>query len=197
MKILGLTGSIGMGKSTASKLLRRLHVPTHSSDDAVHELLSPRGRAFHAVVSAFPECYDLRTKTINREILGKIVFSDANKKKQLEKILHPLVQSSQQKFILKARRMGLKRVALDIPLLFETGAMHRVHKIITVTAPFFMQKMRVLKRVGFHEQKFYHILKTQVPDQIKRKLSDYVVPTGLGQARVFQSLQKILKRMDK
>jgi dephospho-CoA kinase len=197
MKILGLTGSIGMGKSTASKLLRRLHVPTHSSDDAVHELLSPHGEAFHAVIQQFPEAYDSKTKKIDRQKLGQIVFVNAQKRRVLENILHPLVQKSQQKFILKARRMGIKCVALDIPLLFETNAMHRVHKIITVTAPFFVQKLRVLNRTGFHEQKFYHILKTQMPDRLKQKLSDFVVPTGLGQAHVFGSLQKILERIGK
>ena len=194
MKILGLTGSIGMGKSTAAKLLRRLSVPTHSSDEAVHQLLSPKGAAFSAVISAFPDVLNKKTKTIDRAKLGEIIFTDPSKRRVLEAILHPLVQQSQQKFIYASRRMGAKLVVLDIPLLFETNAMHRMHKIMTVTAPFLVQKARVLKRPGFSEQKFYHILKTQMPDQVKKKLSDFVVPTGLGQASVIFALRKILKK---
>ncbi len=193
MKILGLTGSIGMGKSTASRLLRRLSVPTHSSDDAVHELLSPKSPVFKDIITLFPSCYDARQKQIDRAALAKIVFADPQKRRDLEQILHPLVQQSQQKFLAKARRMRVPIVALDIPLLFETGAMNRVHKIITVTAPFFVQKLRVLSRAGFHEQKFYHILKTQMPDRMKQKLSDFVVPTSLGQSQTIRSLRRILR----
>lgn len=193
MKIFGLTGSIGMGKSTASRLLRRLRVYTHSSDEAVHALLSPHGKAFRDVALKFPEAWDRKTHTINRKILGDIVFASPQKKAILEGILHPLVQASQAEFVRRARRIGARAVALDIPLLFETGAQTRVQKVITVTAPHFVQRHRVLKRAGYSEQKFDKILRTQMPDQLKRKLSDHVVHTGLGQNFTLRQLQKILK----
>jgi dephospho-CoA kinase len=195
MKVIGLTGSIGMGKSVASSLLRRLGIPVHDSDAAVHELLSPGGAAFTTVSLAFREAWDRKRKVIDRKKLGEIVFADEEARRRLEAILHPLVWRAQKKFLLKARRMGLKKVALDIPLLFETGAERKCDAVITVSAPFLVQKQRVLRRPGMNEKKFFAILSRQLPDIQKRRLSDIVVETGIGRAFTLTSLKKALRKL--
>jgi dephospho-CoA kinase len=197
MIILGLTGSIGMGKSTAAKMLYLLGVPVHSSDSAIHRALEPRGEAFETIARTFPECWNSKTHTINRAILGDIVFKDAEKKQKLERILHPIAQVSQQRFVADMRRMGKKIVCLDIPLLFETGAETRVDCVICVTAPYDIQKRRVLSRPNMTMDKFLAILNAQMPDIQKQALSDYVVPTGRGYAVTFQGLRKILQDIRK
>ncbi len=193
MKVIGLTGSIGMGKSMTASLLRNLGVAVHDSDAAVHEALSPRGGAFRDVVKAFPSVLNKRTNTLDRKALGEIVFADPAKRKTLEAIVHPHVWASQQAFIRKSRRMGLKTVVLDIPLLFETGADLRCDKVICVTAPSFLQRQRVLRRPGMDEQRFQGILRNQVPNSEKRRRSHYTVPTGLGRAFTLNALRKIFK----
>lgn len=182
-----------MGKSSTARLLRRLGVFVFSSDDAVHELLSPRGRAFETVALLFPEAWDKKKHIINRKILGDIVFHNPQKRQQLEGILHPLVRQAQDEFMRQARRKNVKKIALDIPLLFETGAQMRVHKIMTVTAPAFIQQARVLKRPHMTQNKFNTILKQQMPDGLKRLLSDHVIKTGLGHAFVLRQLKKIIR----
>ena len=194
MKIYGLTGSIGMGKSSTTRLLRQLRVHSFSSDEAVHELLSPKGRAFETVALLFPEAWDKKNHVINRQILGEIIFKDAQKRQVLEGVLHPLVVWSQREFIKRARRMGLKKIVLDIPLLFETGAQARVDKTISVTAPYFLQRARVLCRPHFTSEKFDKILKQQMPDRVKRLLSDKIIHTGLGRAFVMQQLKQFLRK---
>lgn len=195
MKVIGLTGSIGMGKSVASSLLRRLGIPVHDSDAAVHELLSPGGAAFTTVSLAFREAWDRKRKVIDRKKLGEIVFADEEARRRLEAILHPLVWRAQKKFLLKARRMGPKKVALDIPLLFETGAERKCDAVITVSAPFLVQRQRVLRRPGMNEKKFFAILSRQLPDIQKRRLSDIVVETGIGRAFTLTSLKKALRKL--
>ena len=192
MKVIGLTGSVGMGKSVAASLLRRMGVAVHDSDAAVHELLSPRGKAFTAVAVAFPETWDARNRLIDRRKLGDIVFKDPAKKQKLEALLHPLVQQSQMQFIAKARRMGLKKVVLDIPLLYETYAEKRCDAVMVVSAPYFLQRRRVLSRQNMTEEKFFAILAAQVPDFIKRRRADVVIPTGLGRAFTYLRLKKFI-----
>lgn len=194
MKIFGITGSIGMGKSTTARLLRRMGVVTHFSDDAVHDLLLPKGKAYHLVLKFFPDALNVKTGRIDRKILGQIVFKSPEKRMVLEKILHPLVQWSQGEFIKKARRMGLKKVALDIPLLYETGAQRRVDRVLVATAPKFVQRLRVLARAGYDDRKLDAILKTQIPDHVKRKMADDVLPTGLGQADTYRRLKIFLRK---
>lgn len=192
MNILGLTGSIGMGKSAAARFLRRLHVPTHESDDAVHRALMPGGRAFEEVAVTFPEAWEKKTHTINRQKLGELVFSSSEKREELESILHPVARMSQEKFIRDQSRKGQKIVCLDIPLLFETGAENRVDHVLVVSAPFEVQRRRVLSRAGMTEEKFLSILNAQMPDEEKRARADYVVPTGMGYHMTFQTLKKII-----
>ena len=193
MKIIGLTGSIGMGKSVTATLIRHMGIAVHDSDAAVHQALSPRGGAFSDVIKNFPSVYDKKRKQIDRAALGKIIFNDADQKNLLEKIVHPQVWKSQKDFVRAAKARGDKQVVLDIPLLFETGADVKCDKVICVTAPYFMQKQRVLGRPGMTEARFKAILANQMPDLEKRRRADFVIQTGMGRAHTLRELKKIFK----
>lgn len=194
MKVFGLTGSIGMGKSVVASMLRQKGIPVFDSDKAVHELLSPKGAAFTLVARHFPAAWNTKKHVIDRQKLGQIVFADTIARKRLESILHPLITQMQFRFMLKGRRMGLKRLALDIPLLFETGGERKCDAVLCVTSPHFIQRLRVLRRPGMTDSRFQSILAQQWPDRTKRRLADAVLPTGLGRAATLQQLNKILSR---
>lgn len=193
MIVFGLTGSIGMGKSTAAAMLKRMRVPVHDSDAEVRFQLSSHGQAFEEVAVTFPECWDKKHHLIRRNILADIVFNDSRQREVLESILHPYVRMAQQQFIKTARIFGQNKVVLDIPLLYETGAQGRVDHVIVVTAPHFIQRQRVLSRPNIDEELFEKILQTQVPDATKRAMADYVVHTGLGHAHTYNGLKKIIE----
>lgn len=195
MIVIGLTGSIGMGKTTAANMLTRLGCPVHDSDAAVHAALAPGGAGFEETAVTFPECWDKRKHVIRRDVLAEIVFADTDKKAELEEILHPIVRREQRSFLKKQKTMGRKIVALDIPLLFETGAENHMDWTICVTAPYFMQRRRVLSRPGMDEDRFYAIINAQMPDVEKRARADFIVHTGLGYAHTFESLKNILKEI--
>ncbi len=210
MIVLGLTGSIAMGKSTAGAMLMRLGIPVHDSDAAVHEFLSSACEANTNVRAAFPyhtypKVYDKKIKggkyagvrPLNRKALGKIVFSDDQKREELEGILHPYVQESQQSFIHAQKMLGKDIVALDIPLLFETDAEKRVDYVINVSAPAFIQRARVMARPNMNEEKLHAILARQLPDGEKSARADFVVHTGLGRAHTMRQLRKILLELQK
>ena len=192
MIIFGLTGSIGMGKSTAASILRRMGIPVHDSDAEVRRLMGPKGKAFEEVAVSFPESWDKKNYAIRRDALADIIFQDDDKREELEAILHPYVRQAQQAFIRKCQKMDLDRVVLDIPLLFETGADKRVDCTIVVTAPDFIQRQRVLSRPNMDEELFESILDKQIPDRVKRARADFVVQTGLGLAHTYQSLKSIV-----
>lgn len=196
MKIIGLTGSIGMGKSVAAALLRSLGLPVHDSDAVAHGLLAPYGKAFMIVARTFPDAWDSKTHLIDRRKLGEIVFNDSWEKHRLESIIHPLIWESQRNFVLQARRNGFENVVFDIPLLFETGADARCDVVMCVTAPYFVQRQRVLSRPGMTEEKFFAILNAQMPDQEKRRRADAVIPTGLGRAHTLQAIKNFLTRIE-
>jgi len=191
MIVLGLTGSVGMGKSTAALMLRRLGVAVHDSDGAVHRLLAPKGAAVAAVAAAFPGVQS-REGGFDRAQLGARVFADPAALRRLERILHPLVRQSQQRFLARARARRLRLVVLDIPLLFETGGTRRCDEVVVVSAPAFLQRARVLARPGMSEARFSAILAQQVPDAHKRRRADHVVPSGLGRAVTFRRLKRIV-----
>jgi len=195
MMVVGLTGSIGMGKSTAGDMLRQMGVPVHDSDAAVHEALGPDGCAVAAVAAAFPGSYDPKTNSIDRKKLGGVVFPDPAKKKQLEDIIHPVVRDMQQRFIRAMQARNVKIIVLDIPLLYETGAEKRLDKVIVVSCPAFMQRQRVMSRPGMTEEKFQAILASQIPDPEKRRRADYVAQTGLGRAYTHRVLKKIIHEL--
>ncbi|MBN9232814.1 MULTISPECIES: dephospho-CoA kinase [Phyllobacteriaceae] len=174
MIVLGLTGSIGMGKSTAAKMFAEAGVPVHDSDEAVHRLYA--GKAAPLVEAAFPGV--TRDGTVDRALLGQRVLGDAAALKTLEAIIHPLVRADADAFLARHRAAGAQLAVLDIPLLFETGGRNRVDKVVVVSAAAAAQRERVLSRPGMAEEKFAAILAKQVPDAEKRRMADYVVDTG-------------------
>lgn len=193
MIVLGITGSIGMGKSTLAAMLEGMGVAVHNSDTAVHEALSPGGAAFEEVAVTFPDAWDKKTHTIDRKKLGAIVFQDEKKRRALEAIVHPAVWESQAKFLSQQKRLGRTVAALDIPLLYETGAEKRVDYVLVASAPYLIQRRRVLARPNMSEEKFAAINAMQMPDHEKRARADYIVETGLGLAHSRRKLQSILR----
>jgi dephospho-CoA kinase len=197
MIVIGITGSIGMGKSTVADMLRQEGIPVHESDAEVHHLLSRDETAKLAVGAAFPyfehpQIYKGKNKDIDRAALGEIVFSNDSKRETLEGILHPLVRLGQQKFLREAQKTNAKIAALDIPLLFETGGDQFVDITLVASAPYFVQRERVLARPGMTEEKFHAILQRQMPDAEKCARADFVVHTGLSRAETMKEIKKIL-----
>jgi dephospho-CoA kinase len=176
MIVLGLTGSIGMGKSTTAKMFAEAGVPVHDSDEAVHRLYA--GKAAPLVEAAFPGT--VAGGVVDRAKLGARVLGDAAALKRLEAIIHPLVRADADAFLARHRNAGAPIVVLDIPVLFETGGRNRVDKVVVVTAPAETQRERVLARPGMTEEKLDSILARQVPDVEKRRQADFVVDTGQG-----------------
>ncbi len=191
MIVIGLTGSIGMGKSTVAQQFAELGAKICSADALVHELLANDSGVFTEVKEHFPQA--IEDGKISRGLLGRIVFSDAAKRRQLEAILHPRVQAAENHFIEKNRELGTKLVVLDIPLLFETGGQVRCDATVVVSAPAFIQRLRVMRRQGMTRAKFLSILQNQMPDKEKRKCADFVVATGLGKAHSFRQVKRIMK----
>lgn len=178
MIIVGLTGSIGMGKSTVAKMFVEEGAPVFDSDAAVHALYAPGGAAVAPVEAAFPGV--TKDGAIDREALSKRVLGDAAAIKQLEQIVHPLVRQAQMHFLQSNRDAGTPVVVLDIPLLFEGGGAALVDKTVVVSAPAEAQRKRVLARPGMTAEKFESILARQVPDAEKRARADFVIDTGVG-----------------
>lgn len=190
MVILGLTGSIGMGKSTAAKMFRRLGVPVFDSDKIVHQLMGPGGAALAEVGAAFPGV--VRDGAVDRQRLGKLVFGDGEKLARLEAIIHVKVGDRRQSFL---RQVGLRRIPLvvfDVPLLFETGGEVACDATVLVSAPPFVQAGRVLARDGMTEEKFAAILRRQMPDREKRRRADFIVLTGRGKRETLRHLTRIV-----
>jgi dephospho-CoA kinase len=188
--VLGITGSIGMGKSTAAAMLRDMGIPVHDADAAVHALLARGGKATAAVSKAFPGTRNAEGG-IDRQALGRIVFADPAQKKRLEDILHPMVRAESDAFV-SAMSAAHDVVALDIPLLFEVGGENRVDAVVCVSAPPEVQRARVLARPGMTPEKFSRILAGQLPDAEKRRRADYVVETDKGFDDMRAQLEKIV-----
>ncbi len=197
MIILGLTGSIGMGKTTAAGMLRYLGLPVYDSDAAVHRLLGQGGRAVAAIGKAFPGVVE--DGAVNRKALGERVFGDPEALKNLEAIVHPLVREVQESFLKRAAARREKIVVLDVPLLFETDGDDVCDAVIVVSAPRFLQEARVLARGGMTRERLAAVLARQLLDSAKRHRADFVVPSGLGRALTYRRLKEIatLLRPDK
>jgi dephospho-CoA kinase len=180
MVIVGLTGSIGMGKSTAAKMLREMGVPVYDADAAVHALQAPEGAALPGIEAAFPGV--VKAGVLDRQALGARVFGNKAALRQLEAIVHPLVGQRQKAFLRRAALAGEKLVVLDIPLLFEGLGERRVDATLVVSAPAFLQRRRVMARPGMTAEKLDGILRQQVPDALKRRKASVIIPTGLGLA---------------
>jgi len=195
MMIVGLTGSIGMGKSTAAKMLRQMGVPVYDADANVHAVQAKGGAALPAIEAAFPGV--VKDGVLDRQALGARVFGNKPALRRLEAIVHPLVAQQQRLFVRQAARRGEPVVVLDIPLLFEGMGERRVDGVLVVSAPAFLQRQRVMARPGMTAEKFAGILRQQVPDPVKRRKATVVIPTGLGLAPTRRALAKAVRSLMK
>jgi len=186
MRVVGLTGSIGMGKSTAAQALRSLGIPIHDADAEVHRLLREDRATIAEVAAAFPGV--ARDGAIDRTELGRRVFGDAAGLRRLEAILHPRVRAAEVRFLRRARGAGAPLVVLDVPLLLETGGEARCDAVVVVSAPAFVQAARVLHRRGMTRERLAAILARQLPDAAKRRRADFVIPTGLDRRTSLRAL---------
>ena len=189
--VIGLTGSIGMGKSTAAAMLRRKGLPIFDADATVHQLMGVGGSAVAAVEEAFPGV--VKNGAVDRPELGKRVFGDSAKLKQLERILHPRVGQAERAFLASVARQRLPMAVRDVPLLFETGGEKRCDATIVVSAPAHIQASRVLARPGMTMERLEQIRSKQMPDAKKRQRADFVVPTGLGKRVTWDALGRVLR----
>ena len=188
MIVLGLTGSIGMGKSTTARMFVEQGVPVHDSDEAVHRLYA--GAAAPLVEAAFPGT--TRDGVVDRALLAARILGDADAIRRVEAIVHPLVRADADAFLARARASGAPIAVLDIPLLFETGGRGRVDKVVVVTAPAEVQRQRVLARPGMTEEKVRAILARQVPDAEKRRLADFIVDSSQGMEAARDQVRAII-----
>lgn len=190
MKIIGLTGSIGMGKSTTAAMFREAGVPVYDADAAVHDLYDQGGAAVGPVGEAFPGV--VKDGRVDREALRQRVLGDADALKRLNGIVHPLVGEDRVGFFKAAEEVGADLVVLDIPLLFETNGHERVDYVVVVSAPPEMQRERVLARPGMTPQRLDAILAQQTPDAEKRARAHFVVDTGQGLAHAREQVFHII-----
>ena len=191
MYILGLTGSIGMGKSFAALVFRRLGVPVHDADAAVHRLLARGGGAVAEVEAAFPGV--VSGGAVDRQALAKRVFDNPVALAKLESLLHPKVRAQARAFLRKQARRRRPVVVLDIPLLFETGGESLCDAVVVVTAPASVQRARVLSRPGMTRDRFEAILAKQMSDSEKRRRADFVVQTGRSKGHTLRNLRAIVR----
>jgi dephospho-CoA kinase len=189
MLILGLTGSIGMGKSATAALFRAEGIRVHDADAAVHALY--RGAAAPLIEAAFPGC--VTNGVVDRAALGAQVLGDAAALKRLEAIVHPLVGGVRDRFLAEARAAGASVVVLDIPLLFETGGNRAVDAVVLVSAPETVQKERVLARPGMTPAKLAAILAKQMPDADKRRRSHFIIDTSRGHDAAAVQVRALLR----
>ena len=194
MFVLGLTGSIAMGKSTASQTFRSFGVPVFDADAAVHRLFAPGGAALGPVGAAFPGCADTGGG-IDRAALGRQVFGVAGARARLAASANPLVRPAPGGFL--ARGGGARRplAVLDIPLLYETGGERMVDAVAVVSAPAYLQAQRVLRRKGMSADRLAAIRHRQTPDVEKRRRADFVIPTGLDRRRSVRAIARLLERV--
>ncbi|MCT8000979.1 dephospho-CoA kinase [Sphingomonas sanguinis] len=191
MIVLGLTGSIGMGKSTVAQMFRDEGVPVFDADACVHELQGPDGRLVAAIETAFPGTTD--SGGVNRAALGRAVLGDDSAMRRLEAIVHPAVQTERAAFL--ARHAASPLVVVDVPLLFETGGDKAVDKTLVVSAERAVQEARVLARPGMTKAKFAAILGRQMPDAEKRARADHVIATDIPLAETKAAVQRLIACM--
>lgn len=192
MFVLGLTGSIAMGKTWGSKCFRYMGVPVHDADACVHALLAPGGDAVEAVAAAFTDVKG-HDGGVDRLKLAARVFSDDAALNKLEAILHPMVRQRQRAFLAVHARRKTCLVVLDVPLLYETNGAVRVDAVAVMTAPAFLQRRRALRRPGMSDEKLQAILDRQTPDTIKRRVADYVVSTAGPRGESLRQIRAVVK----
>ncbi|PWW00546.1 dephospho-CoA kinase [Hoeflea marina] len=191
MIVIGLTGSIGMGKTTTASMFAAEGIPVISADDVVHDLYE--GEAAPLVESAFPGT--TVNGRVDRQMLGARLLADPSGFKRLEAIVHPLVRAAEQAFVEQHRRAGAELVLVDVPLLFESGATGRVDRVVVVSCDPDIQKERVLARPGMTADKFEAILARQLPDSEKRARADHVIDTGLGLEAAQRQVAELVARL--
>jgi dephospho-CoA kinase len=192
MKIIGLTGGIGMGKSTASAAFRRAHIPVFDADATVHRLQARGGRAVRAIEAEFPGT--TAQGAVDRPALRRAVLGNPGALARLEAILHPMVRQEERAFIARARRASSRVAVLDIPLLFETGG-RKVDRVVVVSAPRAVQMQRVRKRRKMSAADIEAVLARQMPDADKRRRADLVVRTGLSRFHALRALRRLIKEL--
>ena len=188
MIVVGLTGSIGMGKSTAARMFAEEGIPVIGADDIVHALYA--GRAAPLVGAAFPGT--VRDGVVDRALLSEAVLGDPAAIRRLEAIVHPLVREEEAAFVERQRAAGADMVVVDIPLLFETGGQARVDKTVVVSCDPDLQRQRVLARPGMTEEKFEAILARQMPDSQKRRRADFVIETNADFEETADQVRRIV-----
>jgi dephospho-CoA kinase len=193
MRVIGLTGGIGMGKSTAAAAFRRAHIPVFDADLAVHHLQAKGGRAVKVIEAAFPGT--TRDGAIDRTALRNAVLTDRQALTRLEHILHPMVEAEERAFVARARRAGKRAVVLDIPLLFEVNGDKRVDTVVVVSAPRAIQIHRVAQRRRMNKADVEAIIARQMPDKEKRRRADLVVQTGLSRNQTLRILTRFIQTL--
>ena len=192
MILLGLTGSIGMGKSTTSEMFRAAGVPVYDADAAVHRLY--RGDAVAPIAAVFPD--SIVDNRVDRAVLSRIVLEDAGVLKKLEGVVHPLVAADRARFLAKCASSGARACVLDIPLLFETGGDRAADVVVVVSADPLQQRERVLARPEMSPEKYAAILAKQLPDKEKRRRAHFVVDTGRGVAYAQRQVAALLNALN-
>ena len=187
MKIIGLTGSIAMGKSTAAKMLARMGYAHFDADAVVHALTGPHGRALPAIAAFAPEAVFMEAG-MDRRRLGDLAFRDQSVLRKLEAVLHPMVYAENRRLLALWQRQRRRKVLLDVPLLLEGAGERRCDAVWVVSAPTALQAQRALSRPGMTPEKLRGILSRQVPDREKRRRADVVIATGLGRAITWAAL---------
>jgi dephospho-CoA kinase len=193
MIVLGLTGGIGMGKSTAAAAFRRARIPVFDADAAVHRLQARGGRAVRAIEAAFPGT--VRDGAVDRMALREAVLGNPDALARLEGILHPMVEHEERAFVARARRRGKRAVVLDIPLLFETGGDARVDRVVVVSAPRSVQVQRVRGRRRMNAADIAAVIARQMRDAEKRRRADVVVSTGLSRHHSLRTLSRLIREV--
>lgn len=194
MIVLGLTGSIGMGKSTTAKMFAEAGVPVWDADSTVHRLYAAGEAGAAAIAKIAPEA--VVDGAVNRSKLREAIMEDASLLKQVEGVIHPLVGQDRARFLANAREQGHRIAVVDIPLLFEGGGEKHVDQVVVVTAPAEVQRARVLERPGMTEEAFETILAKQVPDSIKREKADHLIDTSLGMDHARQRVAEIIASLE-
>jgi dephospho-CoA kinase len=190
MMVVGLTGGIGMGKSTAAAAFRRARIPVFDADAAVHRLQARGGRAVRPIAAEFPGA--VKDGAVDRAALREAVLKDPAALRRLEAIVHPLVRDEERRFVAAARRRGLPAVVLDIPLLFETRGDRRVDRTVVVSAPRDVQISRVRMRRRMTDEQIAAVIARQMPDAEKRRRADVVVRTGLSRHHALRTLSRFI-----
>jgi dephospho-CoA kinase len=193
MKIVGLTGGIGMGKSTAAAAFRRARIPVFDADATVHQLQGPGGLALPAIAAAFPGT--VRDNRLDRAALRAAVLGRPEALTRLEHIVHPLVRAAERRFLARARRAGSRAAVLDIPLLFETGGGRRADLVVVVSAPRAIQVHRVHRRRGMSQADVAAVIARQMPDAEKRRRADVVVRTGLSRHHALRQIRRLIREL--